>query len=61
MMKRIKNNFTELEKRKLQKYGKPPADIQNNIDRNIHLLKTMGDSIELFTEKFIKTFIKMNG
>ena len=60
-MKQIKNNFTELEKRKLEKYGKPPAGIQDNIDKNIRLLKTVGDSIELFTEKFIKTFVKLNG
>ena len=60
-MKQFKNNFTELEKQKLKKYGKPPLDLQGNIDRNINLLKTMGDSIELFTEKFIKTLIKMNG
>ncbi len=56
----IKNNFTELETLKLKKYGNPPSDIQDKIDKNISLLKTVGNTIELFSEKLIKTIIKLN-
>lgn len=61
MKNEIKNNFTELEKFKLKKYGSVPDDIQKNIEQNMSFFKTVAETIDLFTEKLIKTFVKMNG
>jgi hypothetical protein len=60
MNKEIKNNFTDLEKIKLKKFGDAPNDIQDKIEQNINIFKTIGNTIDLYTEKFIKTFIKLN-
>jgi len=57
----VKNNFQELENFKVKKYGEAPKGVRDNIENNIVFFKTIGETIELFTDKFIKTFIKMNG
>lgn len=57
----MKNNFEELENLKIKKHGKAPKKVQENIESNLQLFKTVGYTIDLFTEKFIKTFVKMNG
>jgi len=56
----MKNNFKELEAYNVKKYGSAPKKVQENIENNLGLFKTIGETIDLFTEKFIKTFIKMN-
>jgi len=56
-----KNNFQELEDFKVRKHGEAPREVHDKIDKNIVFLKTIGQTIELFTDKFLKTFIKMNG
>ena len=56
-----KNNFQELENFKVKKHGEAPKGVRDNIENNIVFFKTIGETIELFTDKFIKTFIKMNG
>lgn len=61
MENEIINNFKELEKFKLKKYGNAPDKIQNNIEQNMNFFKTIASTIDLFTEKLIKTFVKMNG
>ena len=55
------NNFTKLEELNIKKFGSAPKKIQENIERNMSVFKRIGDTVDLFTEKFIKTFIKMNG
>lgn len=57
----VKNNFKELEEFKLKKYGNAPDNIQDNIEQNMNFFKTIASTVELFTEKLIKTFVKMNG
>jgi hypothetical protein len=59
--KTMENNFTKLERLNIKKFGSAPKDIQDNINKNLSVFKTIGETVELFTEKFIKTFIKMNG
>lgn len=56
----MENNFKKLEEYNIKKYGAAPKQIQENIENNINVFKTIGETIELFTDKFIKTFIKMN-
>ena len=58
---KIKNNFQELESYKIKKHGEAPKKVQDNIEKNLVFFKTIGHTVELFTDKFIKTFIKMNG
>jgi len=59
--KTMENNFTKLENLNIKKFGSAPKGVQENIEKNFTMFKTIGETIELFTEKFIKTFIKMNG
>lgn len=54
------NNFKDLEKYKITKFGESPDNIKNNIEKNINIFKTIGETVELFTDKLIKTFIKIN-
>ncbi len=58
---RNKNNFRQLENLKIKKHGEAPKKVLDNIEQNLVFFKTIGQTIELFTDKFIKTFIKMNG
>lgn len=54
------NNFKELEKYKIRKFGNSPDIIKKNIEQNISIYKTIGDTLELYTDKLIKTIIKIN-
>ena len=54
------NNFKELENHKIKKFGNSPDNIQKNIEQNISIYKTIGDTLELYTDKLIKTIIKIN-
>ncbi len=55
-----KNSFKELEYENIENYGEPDSSVKNNIDRNISLFTTIGETIELYTGKFIKSILKMN-
>ncbi len=54
------NNFKELEKWKLENAGEIPQKVEENINKNIELFKTIGESLDLFTEKLVKTIIEIN-
>lgn len=54
------NNFKELEKWKLENAGEIPQKVEDNINKNIELFRTIGESLDLFTEKLIKTIIEIN-
>jgi hypothetical protein len=54
------NNFKELEKWKLENAGEIPQEVENNITKNIELFKTIGESMDLFTEKLVKTIIEIS-
>lgn len=54
------NNFKELEKYKLEKFGSVPDKVNDNIEKNKNLLVTIGQTMDLFTEKLVKTIIKIN-
>ncbi len=55
-----KNSFKELECEHIRNYGEPNIVIKDNIDRNISLFHVIGDTVELYTGKFIKSIIRMN-
>lgn len=55
-----KNNFKELEKYKLEKYGTAPDKVNDSIDRNRNLFIAIGQTLDLFTEKLVKTISKIN-
>lgn len=54
------NNFKQLEKYKLKKFGEAPHKVNENIENNKNLFKTIGETMDLFTEKLVKTIIKIN-
>jgi hypothetical protein len=54
------NNFKELEDYKIKKFGAVPPKINDNIEKNKNLLTTISETMDLFTDKFIKTIIKIN-
>ncbi len=55
-----KNSFEALEFENLRDYGEPDIVVKDNIDRNVSLFTTIGETVELYTGKFIKSIIKMN-
>jgi hypothetical protein len=60
-LKRMEENiFKQLEKYKLKKFGEAPDKISENIEKNKNLFATIGETMDLFTEKLVKTIIKIN-
>ena len=55
-----RNNFKELEEYKIKKFGAVPPKVNDNIEKNKNLLTTISETMDLFTDKFIKTIIKIN-
>ncbi len=58
--KNKKNSFKELERENIRNYGEPDISVKHNIDRNRSLFTTIGETIELYTGKFIRSILKMN-
>lgn len=54
------NNFKELENRKIEKYGEASEKIIENIESNMNVYKSIADTVDLFTDKLIQVFIKIN-
>lgn len=55
-----KNNFKELENYKIEEFGEVPKKVIENVEKNRNLFSTIGETLDLFTEKMIQTIIKIN-